>query len=155
MCLPIRKPNSIASTSWLDGTVLALKNLEKCSMRDVHLGCTFIHLRTITLVVITNNNLKNEKAHQDNKSTKRCISGRSSNMLAYLRISLLHHQSGHSCWRHAKLEHWCRLAVGSHYQYTVHHPALSVHLPGQSRHWAVPVHLKTWYIMNLYECYVP
>ena len=82
----------------------------------------------------------------DNKSTKRCISGCSSNMLAYLRISLVHHQSGHSCWRHAELERCCRLAVGSHYQYTVHHPVLFVHLPGQSRHWAAPVQLKTWII---------
>ena len=74
----------------------------------------------------------------------------SSNVLSYLRISLQHHQSGHSCWRSPKLEHCCRLVVGSHYQYTVHHPALSVQFPDQSKHWAVPVQLKTRYTMNLF-----
>ena len=61
---------------------------------------------------------------------------------SYLHISLPHHQNGHSCWKLSEVGHCCRLVVGSHYQYTVHHPALSVHLPGQSRHWAVPHQLE-------------
>ena len=67
----------------------------------------------------------------------------------YLHISLQHQEYGHSCWKLAKLEHFCRLAVCSLYRYTVHHPALSVHLPGQSRHWAVPLQLKTFNFMKI------
>ena len=73
----------------------------------------------------------------------------------YLHISLQHHWNRYSCWKHATLEHCCRLVVCSHYQYTVHHPALSVHLPGQSRHWAVPHQLenKIWYLSPMSQDY--
>ena len=49
----------------------------------------------------------------------------------YLHISL-QHRHGNSSWTHSELGHACRLTVGSHYQNTAHHPAISALSPCQS-----------------------